>query len=195
MAKRRENPLPGKTAASFLDAAQQQVSRNGLREEDIAAREKQKEAQADAYIKKQAVFFSEHLVPILDQLAALPKHNGRMFQIEARYALIPVEAPRLTVNIHYRGKPPPMLNTYDSLMIIMDDYVDDLRFSARVVRMDKMAPGSKFDKLTIPVIADINLLKAEIGKFVADVAPDRVAELAAQAAPKKPAAVKSAPKP
>ncbi len=192
MAQRRETPRSGNTTRSFLEAAQQQVSRNGLRKEDIAADEKHKEKQAQAYIEKQDVFFKEHLVPILDQLAALPKRDGRMFQIEARYALTPVEAPRLTVNIHYRGKPGPMLPTYDSLMIIMDDYVDDIRFSARVVRMDKMAPDSKFDKLTIPVIADVAKLKAEIGKFVADVAPDRVAELGEK---KKPAARKAAPKP
>ena len=99
---------------------------------------------------------------------------------------------KVSTTIHYRGKPPPMLQTYDSLMIIMDDFIDDIRFSARVVRMDKMQPGSKFDHLTIPVIANINLLKAEIGKFVADVAPDRVAELAA---PKKATQAKNAPKP
>ncbi len=192
MAQRREKPRSVSTTGSFLEAAQQQVSRNSLRKEDIAAAEKHREKQAEAYIEKQAVFFKEHLVPILDQLAALPKRDGRMFQIESNYVLIPVEAPRLTVNIHYRGKPGPMLQTYDSLMIIMDDYIDDIRFSARVVRMDKMEPGSKFDKLTIPVIADVNQLKAEIGKFVADVAPDRVAELTAN---KKPAARKAAPKP
>lgn len=193
MAQRREKPRSATTTArSFLEAAQQQVSRNGLREEDVTAAEKRKEKQAQAYIEKQGVFFKEHLVPILDQLSALPNRDGRMFQIEARFALIPVEAPRLTVNIHYRGKPGPMLPTHDSMMIIMDDYVDDIRFSARVVRMDKMEPGSKFDKLTIPVVADIDQLKAEIGKFVADVAPDRVAELGAN---KKATARKAAPKP
>ena len=192
MAQKRETPRSGKTTRSFIEAAEHQVSRNGLRAEDIADVEKRKEEHAKAYIAKQDVFFNEHLVPILDQLADLPKRDGRMFQIEARYALIPPEAPRLTVNIHYRGKPGPMLPTYDSLMIIMDDFVDDIRFSARVVRMDQMEPGSKFDKLTIPVIADVNQLKAEIGKFVADVAPDRVAELSAN---QKPAARKAAPKP
>lgn len=192
MTKKREIPRAGTTARSFIEAAEHQVSRNGLRAEDIADVEKRKKEHAQAYIDKQEVFFKEHLVPILDQLSALPKRDGRVFQIEARFALIPEDAPRLTVNIHYRGKPGPMLPTHDSLMIIMDDYVDDIRFFARVIRMDQMEPGSKFDKLTIPVIADVNQLKAEIGKFVADVAPDRVAELSAK---QKPATSKGAPKP
>ena len=107
--KKKEVPLPGKAANSFLDAAQKQVSVNGRREEDIAARERHKEQQAEAYMKPQAEFFAKHIVPILDQLTALPLRNGRKFAAESRFALLPPERPRLTVNIHYRGKPPPML--------------------------------------------------------------------------------------
>ncbi len=192
MVAKRNSPLPGKTANSFLEAAQTQVARNGNREEDIAAEEKRKEKAAQAYVLKQEAFFSEHLVPILKQLVDLPERKGRSFSIETRFVLIPVEAPRLTVTIDYRGKPGPMLDVSDSLSLIMDDYIDADRFAMRIIRYDRKDPDNRHEHVTIPVIADVKLMKAEIGKIVADVAPDRVAELGAS---QKPSAKAPAPKP
>jgi len=81
--------------------------------------------------------------------------------------------------------------------MVMDDFVDENRFFMRLVRHDRDSPQNPKDFDTILISASVAQLQSEIGRFVADVAPDRVAELVAMrdAAKQAPAKRAQPPKP
>ncbi|MDE1151024.1 MAG: hypothetical protein PW788_00675 [Micavibrio sp.] len=178
----------------FLTAAQDRLNVNGGTSADKAALASRKEARAEQYQRSQVEFFEEHIAPLLKQLTDLPEDKGRRFAVETRFSLMNPDAPALTVGLSYSGKPGGMKFLYDKAFMIMDDFVDDNRFMMRIVRYDRENPDNYKEHDTVRIYADVAQMQSEIGRFVADVAPDRVAELVARqqlAAKQKPAAPKA----
>jgi len=197
-ASKRQTERPSPTT-DFLTAAQDRLRVNGGTTADKRAAEERSKKRAEEYTRRQLEFLEQHMQPLLKELQDLPLQNGRRFRVEIDISIMNPEKPKLAVGLWYVGKPGPMQRTYDKLFMVMDDFEGDNAFFMRAVRFDRDHPENRHDFETIPIVASVQQLHSEIGRFVADVAPDRVAELvenrrkaAAEAEAKTAAEVKTA---
>lgn len=182
--------------SDFYTAAQDRLKVNGGTTAEKAAAAAIRQSRAEEYAARQQKFFDDHLAPVLRPLLDLPAQNGRRFTAETRFSLMKPDAPALTVSLRYTGNPKGLQYHSDRAFMVMDDFVDENRFFMRLVRHDRDDPRNPKDFDTILISASVAQLHTEIGRFVADVAPDRVAELVAarDAAPGKGTPRKAGPK-
>lgn len=172
------------TSNAFLDAAKKQAE--DAQEKERAATTT--DAAREAYRQRQADFIDRNVFPVLDALTALPARDGRAFSAEIRYAF-----DKTSVDLAYtggrsgiRGGLRSRVPLQDKVAVVLDWYKADNDFSARVIRYDQHAPETMGKHLTVTV-KSVEGLQAELGKWVANVAPERLSELEApKASGKKP---------
>ncbi len=184
---------------AFLQAADQRNAEN-IRDTDARSqRVRDTQKEADTHVRWQEEFFRQHLAPVIDSLTGLPRVDNRFFTTDTRFSQIPVSAPRMTVGIDYQGgrrRPGWEQSTRhgaadlsDSLFIVMQQFNDENDFVANLWRRDRISQADHREHLKI-FAYNVAELQQEIGRFVADVAPDRIAMLKAAAkaspAPKAP---------
>lgn len=172
---------PRKPAANaFLNAAKKQIEATKAEAEAETAAE----AAAAAYVKRQSAFFERHVTPIVDSLLALPSKDGRAFKAESRVSFNKVALSlTYTGGETFRGRGRPQATLSDAVSVILQWYKADDDFSASIIRYDQHETGTRGRNRNIDVNT-VEDLQAELGKWVASVAPDRLGELEAPRAPK-----------
>lgn len=186
---------------AFLQAADQRNAEN-IRDTDARSqRVRDTQKEADTHVRRQEEFFRQYLAPVIDSLTGLPRVDNRFFKADLQFSPIPASAPRLTVGIDYLGGMrrsgqeqsqrfgSPTLS--DAVFIVMQKFNDENDFVAHLWRRDRISQTEHREHLKI-VVHNAAELQQEIGRFVADVAPDRIAMLKSAA---KVATAPKAPKP
>lgn len=183
-AKKRKSP-----ADAFAVSARQQTAQNRAAKWKLAASGAAHLKKTDAQIRKQRDFYDTQLAPFIDALTALPNKNGRFFIVKTATSYLPGNNPALTVSLTYNGgkkrsgceqsRRSGSPDLYDNLFLTILDVNGSSEFSAGISRRDRLDPHDHREHGKSHAYNTVSGLMAEISRFVADVAHDRLPELAA----------------
>ena len=153
-------------------------------------------------IRKQRDLYDTQLAPFINALTALPNRNGRFFTVKTATSYLPGNNPALTVSLTYTGgkirsgweqsRRYGSPDLYDNVFLTILDVNGTSQFAAGISRSDHLDPDNHREHGKSHVYNSVAGLLAEISRFVADVAHDRLPELAV---PKPPTKARSKPRP